>query len=281
MGRKSRRISMPTEGELPRGAHRTLIEAAHELYRHVGCPSTRKISAAAADSEFARDTLSPQWVSRILNGKNFPTWHKMEALVASMLSFGDFEKPKQEISRFRQLWVPAHYGEGVAEPPLVEIRDARVGQLQDEPPDSSAQSTRSETARSEPESDADNVPSDAQGANSETPQEGDEFTDQSQYVRFIAGRWSGPEMFSIDLLAGMLQVSLNSQHPMGAVMLNVLAQGDTEAANMVKLLLFSWARMEDETLPARARGKVAEIRQDWSRYAADFMEWTESEGGDF
>ncbi|GAA0475494.1 hypothetical protein GCM10010361_44900 [Streptomyces olivaceiscleroticus] len=197
-----------------------------------------------------------------------------------MLSFGDFETPKQEISRFRQLWVPAHYGEWVAEPPLVEIRDTQSEHSQDERPDSSAQSTHATTAASEPEPDAGNVSSDAHGIKPETLQEGDEFTDQSQYVRFVTGRWSGPEMFSIDLLAGMLQVSLNSQHPMGAVMLNVLSQGDTEAANMVKLLLFSWARMEDETFPARARGKVAEIRQDWSRYAADFMEWKESEAGD-
>ncbi|MEU4885533.1 MULTISPECIES: hypothetical protein [Streptomyces] len=239
------------------------------------------ISAAAADSEFARDTLSPQWVSRILNGKNFPTWHKMEALVASMLSFGDFEEPKKEISRFRQLWVPAHYGEWVTEPPLVEIRDTQAGHSQGDHLDSSVQSTHAATATSEYELDADNAPSDTQATNSEILQGGDEFTDQSQYVRFVTSRWSGPEMFSIDFLAGMLQVSLNSQHPMGAVMLNVLSQGDAKAANMIKLLLFSWARMEDETLSARARERVVEIRQDWSRYAADFMEWTESEGGDF
>jgi hypothetical protein len=44
------------------------------------------------------------------------------------------------------------------------------------------------------------------------------------------------------------------------------------AANTFRLLLFSWARYEDESPSDRLRQRIVEARQDWGRYARDFLD---------
>jgi hypothetical protein len=51
----------------------------------------------------------------------------------------------------------------------------------------------------------------------------------------------------------------------------------TRAAKTFKLLLFSWARMEDEIPSEKQREKIADARRDWGRYARDFLD---NEGDD-
>lgn len=114
----------------------------------------------------------------------------------------------------------------------------------------------------------------------------DEALAQDARVRWISGHQDTPAFFSIDFMAGMLQVIFNTKHPLHdefmMVLENVPDDADADAlrqrldraANTFRLLVFSWARMEDE-IPS-SNGKRARIieqaRQDWGRYARDFMQ---------
>jgi hypothetical protein len=51
-----------------------------------------------------------------------------------------------------------------------------------------------------------------------------------------------------------------------------LRQRLTRATETFKLLIFSWARMEDEIPSKKARRVIADARSDWGRYARDFIE---------
>ncbi|MEV4738789.1 ATP-binding protein [Streptomyces sp. NPDC049555] len=103
-------------------------------------------------------------------------------------------------------------------------------------------------------------------------------------VRWISSYQDSHAFFSVDLMAGMLQVIFNEKHPLHAHLLAVLEEVPEDAtpdelrhrldraAETFKLLLFSWARMEDEIPSDRQREKIADARQDWGRYARDFID---------
>lgn len=108
---------------------------------------------------------------------------------------------------------------------------------------------------------------------------------QHRHVRLLTSR--NPDslaFFNIEFIPGMLQVSLNMDHPVyhdlvavldnevvGATQ-NELADRLERAASAFKLLLFSWARFEDE-LPegSKTKDRVKKIRQDWGRLASEFF----------
>ncbi|WP_433577886.1 ATP-binding protein [Nocardia brasiliensis] len=102
-------------------------------------------------------------------------------------------------------------------------------------------------------------------------------------ARWISSFQDTSAFFSIDLMAGMLQVIFNENHALHAHLMAVLddvpedASADElrdrlhRAAETFKLLLFSWARMEDETYPDGARERIADMRREWGKYARDFV----------
>ncbi|MGY2025884.1 ATP-binding protein [Nocardia gipuzkoensis] len=112
----------------------------------------------------------------------------------------------------------------------------------------------------------------------------EEALEKDLRARWISSFQDTSAFFSIDLMAGMLQVIFNDNHPLHAhlmaVLENVPEDASTDdlrdrlrrAAETFKLLLFSWARMEDETYPDRARERIADIRREWGRYARDFVD---------
>ncbi|MFD8527157.1 ATP-binding protein [Streptosporangium canum] len=111
----------------------------------------------------------------------------------------------------------------------------------------------------------------------------DEALEKDWRVRWISSYQDSHAFFSIDLMAGMLQVVFNEKHPLHAHLMAVLEEVPEDstadelrhrldrAADTFKLLLFSWARMEDEIPNDRQREKIADARQDWGRYARDFI----------
>jgi hypothetical protein len=114
----------------------------------------------------------------------------------------------------------------------------------------------------------------------------DEALEQDTRVRWLSDYQDTPAFFSIDFMAGMLQVIFNTKHPLHGELMAILdnvpeeASADDlrhrihQAANTFRLLLFSWARMEDE-IPDNDRRRarvVEEARQDWGRYARDFLQ---------
>ncbi|MCB5163566.1 ATP-binding protein [Streptomyces virginiae] len=112
----------------------------------------------------------------------------------------------------------------------------------------------------------------------------DEALENDWRVRWISSYQDSHAFFSVDLMAGMLQVIFNEKHPLHAHLLAVLEEVPEDAtpdelrhrldraADTFKLLLFSWARMEDEIPSDRQREKIADARQDWGRYARDFID---------
>ncbi|WP_063129997.1 ATP-binding protein [Nocardia fusca] len=112
----------------------------------------------------------------------------------------------------------------------------------------------------------------------------EEALEQDWRVRWISGFQDTSAFFSIDLMAGMLQVIFNKRHPVHNQLMAVLeevpqdADADDlrdrlkQAAETFKLLLFSWARMEDETYPDKDRERIADARREWGRYARDFVD---------
>ena len=103
-------------------------------------------------------------------------------------------------------------------------------------------------------------------------------------ARWISSFQDTSAFFSIDLMAGMLQVIFNEKHPLHTQLISVLEDAPedadvddlryrlNQAAEIFKLLLFSWARMEDETYPDRDRERIADARREWGRYARDFVD---------
>lgn len=268
---------MPPETQLRHGPHRVMLTEVHVLYRSAGCPSTRRISSTVDKMDSAKDVISHQAVANILNGRNFPAWPKVEVLVSALLFLTDSRADRPELDRIRDLWLAAHYEEAGAAPSVGFISNSTIDAPS--PPDESDRATEPDPS---PEMDPSTAspPEESPGERSEsenvTDEElsgistggggGDETYEEIR-VRFISGDSSGPAMFSLDFLAGMLQVNVNSQHPLGPLIARVMERDDEEASRLVKLMLISWARMEDEMPTERMRHRVADIRNDWGRYA--------------
>lgn len=108
---------------------------------------------------------------------------------------------------------------------------------------------------------------------------------QHRHVRLLTSRNpDSPAFFNVEFIPGMLQVALNMDHPVYDDLVSVL-DSDMEdasrseladrlerAAGAFKLLLFSWARFEDE-LPegSKTKDRVKKLRQDWGRLASEFF----------
>jgi Histidine kinase-, DNA gyrase B-, and HSP90-like ATPase len=112
----------------------------------------------------------------------------------------------------------------------------------------------------------------------------EEAMERDWRVRWISSPQDSDAFFNIDLMAGMLQVIFNTEHPLHdhlmAALENVpedageadLRERLARASEAFKLLIFSWARMEDEIPGERDRLRVSYARRDWGRYARDFVE---------
>ncbi|UYB40877.1 ATP-binding protein [Streptomyces sp. Je 1-4] len=108
---------------------------------------------------------------------------------------------------------------------------------------------------------------------------------QHRHVRLLTSRNpDSPAFFNIEFIPGMLQVALNMDHPVYNDLVAVLdsdVEGASQreladrlerAASAFKLLMFSWARFEDE-LPegSKTKDRVKKMRQDWGRLASEFF----------
>ncbi len=95
---------------------------------------------------------------------------------------------------------------------------------------------------------------------------------------------SSPAFFDVRSRGGAMIVSLNVDHPAYQHSLEILQQdlGDLDesklkesianARNGLELLLFAWARYEDEQPDGKRRLQAQEVRWDWGRMARDFLD---------
>ncbi|GAA1890366.1 ATP-binding protein [Streptantibioticus ferralitis] len=110
-----------------------------------------------------------------------------------------------------------------------------------------------------------------------------ETTANDRHIQLLTSRNpDSPAFFNVEFIPGMLQVSLNMDHPAYSDLIAVLdqdldsaskeelAERLVTAANAFKLLLLSWARYEDEQ-PDKPRARAKQMRQDWGRIAREFL----------
>ncbi|MFJ9554190.1 hypothetical protein ACIRPH_10255 [Nocardiopsis sp. NPDC101807] len=72
-------MELPSVGEFPEGPRRTFLEGLHALYREADRPSVRMISHGLSEGDF-RATMNRDLVSKVLNGRVWPTLWQAESL---------------------------------------------------------------------------------------------------------------------------------------------------------------------------------------------------------
>ncbi len=112
-----------------------------------------------------------------------------------------------------------------------------------------------------------------------------ETVEKNQSARMLASSLpNSPSFFDVEYLAGLLQVTLNTDHPVYDHLVAMLDERDNltqeelverleNAATAFRILLYSWARLEDEvTGSSKKQGSaLKEIRFDWGRMARRYM----------
>ena len=111
----------------------------------------------------------------------------------------------------------------------------------------------------------------------------DETIKAKYRVRWIQSRQSTPAFFDVEPLPGTMQVALNSDHPVHAGLWDVMHSGIDdldedelrarlrEAKAAFRILIYSWARYEDEQAGGTRR-QVRNSRLEWGKCAEEFFD---------
>ncbi len=101
---------------------------------------------------------------------------------------------------------------------------------------------------------------------------------------FTQADLEGRTFFTVKPVAGEIVIKLNINHSAYKNLVEVLEEIDEDlsmeealdrlrrANNGLRLLLMAWARLEDEATPDKKREDIQDLRTDWGRYAALFLE---------
>ena len=111
----------------------------------------------------------------------------------------------------------------------------------------------------------------------------DETIRAGSRVRWIQSAQSSPAFFDVESLPNVVQVALNTDHPVHSD-LNDIMHPDVEdmtedevrerlarAAAAFRILIYSWARYEDEQTE-KLRRQVRNARIEWGKYAEEFFD---------
>ena len=109
--------------------------------------------------------------------------------------------------------------------------------------------------------------------------------EQGLKYTFTIADLEGRMFFTVKPVAGDIVIKLNTNHPVYSNLVEVLEDDPDEdvtkdqllerlskANRGLKLLLMAWARYEDEATPDKKREDIQDVRFDWGRYAAQFLE---------
>lgn len=114
-------------------------------------------------------------------------------------------------------------------------------------------------------------------------QEIDETIKAGNLVRWIQSSQSSPAFFDVEALPSLLQVALNTDHPVYSHLYEVMHPEVEEltedevreqlakAAAAFRILIYSWARYEDEQT-GRDQRHVRNARVEWGKYAEEFFD---------
>lgn len=102
-------------------------------------------------------------------------------------------------------------------------------------------------------------------------------------VRWLQSDQSTPAFFDVDSLPDVIQVALNTNHPVYSDLYAIMHPDTDEmsteeirerlekAAMAFRLLIYAWARFEDEQDSERLKDRIMEFRIDWGKMAKDFF----------
>ena len=111
----------------------------------------------------------------------------------------------------------------------------------------------------------------------------DETIQAGSRVRWIQSAQSSPAFFDVEPLPNVLQVALNTDHPVHSDLYDIMhpdVEDMTEdevrerlarAAAAFRILMYSWARYEDEQTD-KLRRQVRNARVEWGKYAEEFFD---------
>ena len=111
----------------------------------------------------------------------------------------------------------------------------------------------------------------------------DETIKAGNAVRWIQSKQSSPAFFDVEPLPGVIQVALNSAHPVHEHLYEVMHpdvddMDDEEvrerlakSAAAFRILLYAWARYEEEQV-GKDKRKVRDARVEWGKYAEEFFD---------
>ena len=111
----------------------------------------------------------------------------------------------------------------------------------------------------------------------------DETIQAGNRVRWIQSAQSSPAFFDVESLPNVIQVALNTDHPVHSHLYDIMhpdVEDMTEdevrerlarAAAAFRILIYSWARYEDEQTD-KPRRQVRNARMEWGRYAEEFFD---------
>ena len=111
----------------------------------------------------------------------------------------------------------------------------------------------------------------------------DETISAGSRVRWIQSAQSSAAFFEVESLPNVIQVALNTGHPVHSHLYDIMHPDVEEmtedevrerlrkAAAAFRVLIYSWARYEDEQTE-RDRRRVRDARVEWGRYAEEFFD---------
>ena len=111
----------------------------------------------------------------------------------------------------------------------------------------------------------------------------DETIKAGNLVRWIQSSQSSPAFFDVEALPKLLQVALNTDHPVYSHLYEIMHPDIEEltedevrerlakAAAAFRILIYSWARYEDEQI-GRDQRHVRNARVEWGKYAEEFFD---------
>lgn len=111
----------------------------------------------------------------------------------------------------------------------------------------------------------------------------DETIKAGNLVRWIQSSQSSPAFFDVEALPKLLQVALNTDHPVYSHLYEIMHPDVEEltedevrerlakAAAAFRILIYSWARYEDEQT-GRDQRHVRNARIEWGKYAEEFFD---------
>ncbi|WP_230687066.1 hypothetical protein [Catellatospora vulcania] len=143
-----KRLTMPTEAELPHGPHRAFVAELFSLYRAADSPPLEELEAWIKENEELKGAPSRELIRRVLKGKAVPyRWLNVEAIAHALMVAAGYKpddmvmyeidyndhRPAPRMVIVRMLWRSAVDGDDLPIRELAPPSQARRASFTDDP----------------------------------------------------------------------------------------------------------------------------------------------------